>query len=60
MKLEEILSRLSEIRTLVEGYATPDGSVEVNPQSVYIATEFCLEELKRALEKGAEKQCGID
>ena len=51
MKVEEILSRLDEVRNLVESYAAPDGTVAIDPEKVFVATEFCLSELRTALAK---------
>ena len=55
VKVEEILSRLDEIRSLVESYAAPDGTVAIDPEKVFVATEFCLTELRRALQETQAK-----
>lgn len=51
MRAEEILARLDEIRALIESHTAPDGTVPIDPNSVHIATEFCLTELRHGLEK---------
>lgn len=53
MKAEEIYAKLEEIRALIESNSGPDGIVPIDPESVQVATEFCLMELRRGLEKAA-------
>ena len=60
MRAEEILARLDEIRTLVECHTAPDGTIEIDSASVHIATEFCLTEIQRALDRAHNKDSGID
>lgn len=53
MRAEEILARLDEIRALIESHTAPDGTVPIDPVRVFVATEFCLTELRSALNNGS-------
>jgi len=60
MRVEDIYARLDEIRAMVTNYADKDGVVQVDPIDVRIATEFCMTELRKALERGQDRDYGID
>ena len=54
MKVEEIYARLDEIRAMVASYAAKDGTVQVDPFTVRVATEFCMTELRKAFERAKD------
>lgn len=49
MTTAEIFARLDEIRSLVESHTEVGGVVAIDRERVYIATEFCLREIRSAL-----------
>lgn len=52
MNAEEIYTKLAEIRTIVESFADPAGTLQVDAVRVKVALEFCATEIQKALEKG--------
>ena len=60
MKVEDIYARLDEIRAMVAAYAAKDGTIQVDPFTVHVTTEFCMTELRKAFERAQDRDYGID